>query len=78
MARKTSLKNFETNLSDLEDLVEKLESGELDLEDALTLFEKGINLTRDCQKALSAAEQRVKVLVEKNGAAQLEELHQED
>lgn len=71
MTRKTSLKNFETKLSELEQLVENLESGELDLEDALTQFEKGIKMTRECQTALASAEQRVKVLVEKNGESQL-------
>ena len=70
MTRKTSLKNFETKLSELEQLVENLESGELDLEDALTQFEKGIKMTRECQTALASAEQRVKVLVEKNGESQ--------
>ena len=71
MTRKTSLKNFETKLSEPEQLVENLESGELDLEDALTQFEKGIKMTRECQTALASAEQRVKVLVEKNGESQL-------
>lgn len=68
MTNNTSIKNFEQNLEELESLVETLESGELSLEDALNHFEQGIKKTQACQKALHAAEQRVQVLVEKNGA----------
>jgi len=75
---KPSLKNFESNLNELELLVENLESGDLDLEEALTQFEKGIKMTRECQQALSTAEQRVKILIEKNGENYLEEFVQDD
>ena len=68
---KPSLKNFESKLDELEQLVENLESGDLDLEDALTQFEKGIKMTKECQQALSSAEQRVKILIEKNGESHL-------
>lgn len=73
--KKPSLKNFEHKLEELEDLVENLESGDLDLEEALTQFEKGIKMTRECQQALNAAEQRVKILVEKDGEDQLVDLN---
>lgn len=63
--------NFEKSLNDLENLVEKMESGDLSLEDSLKHFEKGIALTRDCQTALQEAEQKVKVLLEKNGQQSL-------
>lgn len=59
--------NFEKSLSDLEDLVEEMEQGDLSLEDALKHFEKGISLTTDCQQALQSAELKVQELVEKNG-----------
>ncbi len=78
MNSKPSLKNFESNLNELELLVENLESGDLDLEEALTQFEKGIKMTRECQQALSTAEQRVKILIEKNGENYLEEFVQDD
>ncbi|OQX34526.1 MAG: exodeoxyribonuclease VII small subunit [Oceanospirillales bacterium LUC14_002_19_P2] len=58
---------FEKSLSELETLVEKMESGDLTLEQSLAAFEQGIGLTRECQKALDDAEQKVRILVEKNG-----------
>ncbi len=58
---------FETALAHLEQLVAHMESGELSLEDSLQAFEQGIALTRQCQEALSKAEQRVQILMEQNG-----------
>ncbi len=55
--------NFEQSLQDLEHLVKEMESGEMSLEDSLAAFEKGIQLTRECQTALQKAEQRVQKLV---------------
>lgn len=49
MARKKASLDFEQSLADLQTLVERLENGELSLEDSLTAFEQGIRLTRDCQ-----------------------------
>ncbi|MDH5484241.1 MAG: exodeoxyribonuclease VII small subunit [Gammaproteobacteria bacterium] len=65
MARKTV--NFEKSLSELEELVDDMEQGDLSLEEALKHFEKGIALTASCQQALQSAEQKVEKLVEKNG-----------
>jgi exodeoxyribonuclease VII small subunit len=53
---------FEQSLAQLERLVSQLESGELTLEASLAAFEQGVSLTRSCQKALEAAEQRIKIL----------------
>ena len=64
---------FEAALAELEQLVEAMEGDELSLEDALKHFERGVQLTRACQKALGEAEQKVRVLVEKDGGAALEE-----
>jgi exodeoxyribonuclease VII small subunit len=58
---------FEKNLAELEQLVKRMESGELSLEDSLAAFETGIKLTRECQQSLLAAEQKVQVLLEENG-----------
>ena len=58
---------FEQSLVKLENLVEKMEAGELTLEDSLTTFEESIRLTRECQQALNQAEQKVKILIEQNG-----------
>ncbi|BAN46425.1 Exodeoxyribonuclease 7 small subunit [compost metagenome] len=71
MARKKATPDFEQSLADLQTLVERLESGELSLEDSLGAFEQGIRLTRECQAALNQAEQKVQILLERDG--QLEE-----
>ncbi|MFT6387394.1 MAG: exodeoxyribonuclease VII small subunit [Cellvibrionaceae bacterium] len=55
--------NFEQSLAELDKLVGKLEDGELSLEESLTAFERGINLTKECQLHLSEAEQKVSLLV---------------
>ena len=64
---------FEAALTELNTLVEQMEQGNISLEDSLTCFEKGINLTRQCQKALSQAEQKVQKLVNENGQDVLED-----
>ncbi|VAW54012.1 hypothetical protein MNBD_GAMMA07-1607 [hydrothermal vent metagenome] len=66
MARKSPV-NFETAMSQLETLVDDMEQGDLPLDDALKHFEKGISLASDCQQALNKAEQKVTLLIEKNG-----------
>jgi exodeoxyribonuclease VII small subunit len=66
-ARKKATLDFEQSLTDLQSLVERLENGELSLEDSLTAFEQGVRLTRDCQAALSQAEQKVQILMERDG-----------
>lgn len=67
MARKKAALDFEQSLADLQSLVERLENGELSLEDSLAAFEQGIRLTRDCQSALAQAEQKVQILLERDG-----------
>ena len=67
MARKKASLDFEQSLSDLQTLVERLENGKLSLEDSLTAFEQGIRLTRECQGALAQAEQKVQLLLERDG-----------
>lgn len=53
---------FEKSLSELEDIVQQLEAGELSLEDALKRYEQGIALVRQCQTTLLQAEQRIQAL----------------
>ena len=65
--------NFEESMQDLETIVEEMEEGELTLEDAMVQFEKGVKITRDCHKALQAAEQKVKILLEKQGEFELDD-----
>lgn len=63
MARKPNSANLEQSLDTLETLVERMESGELSLEESLKAFEEGVRLTRECQQALRTAEQKVKILL---------------
>jgi exodeoxyribonuclease VII small subunit len=57
--------DFEATLAALEQQVQRLESGELSLEDSLKAFEAGVQMTRQCQQALDAAEQKVQLLLAK-------------
>ena len=59
--------DFETALRDLEEIVERLEQGDLPLEESLAAFERGVLLTRTCQVALKEAEQKVEILLKKAG-----------
>lgn len=72
MTKKAKPLDFEASLKELESIVERMENGDLTLEDSLKHFERGIELTRSCQQALSAAEQKVQILIERNGQADLE------
>ena len=64
--------SFEAGLQELELVVKQLESGELPLERALELFEKGMELSDACRKQLEEAETRVEMLVKKNDKIQAE------
>ncbi|MEW5892029.1 MAG: exodeoxyribonuclease VII small subunit [Pseudomonadota bacterium] len=55
-------KDFESALAELEGLVERMESGQLPLEESLAAYRRGIELTTYCQQKLNAAEQQVKLL----------------
>jgi exodeoxyribonuclease VII small subunit len=57
---------FEQALAELEAVVERLEHGELPLEDALRQFERGIELARSCEASLRQAEQKVEILLQKS------------
>jgi len=59
--------DFEAAMHDLEQLVERLEAGDLPLEESLAAFERGVLLTRTCQTALKEAEQKVEILLKKAG-----------
>jgi exodeoxyribonuclease VII small subunit len=56
--------SFEEQLTALESVVEKLERGELSLDDSVRLFEEGVKLSNACKKELEAAEGRIQLLVE--------------
>jgi exodeoxyribonuclease VII small subunit len=65
--------NFEESLAQLEALVAQLESGDLPLDQALARFEQGVRLTRDCQGALNAAQQKVQWLLQRGEGIVLED-----
>lgn len=58
---------FESTINELETLIRRMENSDISLEDSLLAFEQGVKLTREAQAALASAEQRVKLLTEKNG-----------
>ncbi|MBI2381596.1 MAG: exodeoxyribonuclease VII small subunit [Gammaproteobacteria bacterium] len=68
---KKNTPDFESQLAELEALVEQMEQGDLPLDDSLKAFERGIGLARSCQKALAEAEQKVQILLSKNGEESL-------
>jgi exodeoxyribonuclease VII small subunit len=59
--------DFERSLGRLEEIVGKLESANLSLDDAMKLFEEGVQLSRECQKHLEEAEGKVEILLKKAG-----------
>ena len=64
--------NFETSLKKLEKIIEKLEDGEISLEDSVKSFEEGIGLVKECQKQLSQAELKVKKLLDNGDTVDLD------
>jgi exodeoxyribonuclease VII small subunit len=77
MARKSAsepspVADFETSLDELEQLVEKMEHGDMSLEDSLAAYERGVGLYRRCQTALEQAELRVKLLSDPQDPASAE------
>ena len=61
-ANKSPVADFETSLDQLEQLVGKMEQGEMSLEESLAAYERGVGLYRSCQQALEQAELRVRLL----------------
>lgn len=80
MAKKVNLKiDFEKSMEELEKIVGDLESGTLTLDQSIEAFERGIELSKLCQKRLETAEERVKKLLEKsNGEIGLELFEEEE
>lgn len=63
--------DFEKRLTRLEEIVEKMEGGDLPLEESLKLFEEGVKLTKDCHKQLNEAEVKVKQLMSVDSSGQI-------
>lgn len=71
MAHDSKPVDFEQALAELEGLVERLEKGDLPLEEALRTFERGVALTRHCQASLTAAQQKVEILLKRGGQSEV-------
>jgi exodeoxyribonuclease VII small subunit len=72
--------SFEESLAELENIVEKLENGQLSLDESLLLFDTGIKLVKECDTKLRNAQQQVEKLIEENNCLKSEplELHDEN
>ena len=70
--------SFEEQLKSLESVVEKLERGDLPLEESLALFEQGVDLSDACKRELDAAEGRVQVLLQRGRERVAEDLKLEE
>ncbi len=77
MPRKKKTPDLEQSLTDLESLVNRMEQGDMTLEESLNAFEDGIKLTRESQIILDQAEQKVQVLTEQNGELATQPFHAE-
>lgn len=62
---------FEESLNELDTIVQSLEQGDLSLEESMAVFERGLNLSQLSQVKLKAAEQKVNILLDKNGNSEL-------
>ncbi len=76
--KRQASQNFEKSLRELEDLVKKMEKGDLSLEASLEHFERGVKLSRACQEALKTAEQKVEILTNKNGKDDISTFNSEE
>lgn len=70
--------SFEEQLTALEGVVERLERGELTLDESVRLFEEGVKLSEACKKELEAAEGKIQVLVERGSRVVVKDLEVED
>ena len=79
MARK-KIENlsFEDSLNELEQIVQNLEKGELSLEDSMSLFERGLTLSKISQEKLQDAEQKVQILMDNKGVNKLEDFNYDE
>jgi exodeoxyribonuclease VII small subunit len=72
LVRNNNSPDFEEALAELESLVERLERGDLPLDEALKTFERGVELTRHCQQSLKAAQQKVEILLKRGNSTETE------
>ncbi len=75
---KPKLPNLEASLTEISQLIDKMEHSELTLEQSLNHFERGITLVKHCQKVLEEAEQKVQLLIQNNNQEELTALGEDD
>lgn len=77
--KKNTAQKFESSLKDLEEIVRELENSQIDLDDHLKLYEKGIRLIQSCQLSLKEAEQKIQLLsgVDASGQPLLQKFNHE-
>ncbi|CAD5266496.1 exonuclease VII small subunit [Alteromonas sp. 38] len=78
VTKKTDSPSFEETLTELDAIVNEMENGELPLNVALEKFERGIALSREGQKSLEQAEQKVKILLNEQGESALHPLPEDE
>lgn len=66
--------DFELSLKELESIIEKLEDENINLEDSVKSFEKGINLVKECQQQLQNAELKIKKLLDDGSSSNIEKI----
>jgi exodeoxyribonuclease VII small subunit len=71
-SKKAPEPDFETALKELEQIVERMENGQLTLDESLKFFERGVELSRICQASLKQAEQKVEQLMTRHGEQLIE------
>lgn len=71
-------KNFEEQMEELENIVEQLEKGDLDLQKSVEKFEEGIKISKQCNKMLEEAEKKITILVNKDGEIKEEDFETEE
>lgn len=76
--KQSKLPDLEKSLAEINTLIEKMEQGELTLDQSLTHFERGITLVKHCQHILTEAEQKVQILIENNKQEKLDNYEVED
>ncbi|MGE0582113.1 MAG: exodeoxyribonuclease VII small subunit [Steroidobacteraceae bacterium] len=78
MSKAAKAPDFEKALGELEQLVERLERGDLPLDEALKTFERGVALTRQCQESLKSAQAKVEILAARGDSTAAEPFEPDD
>ena len=77
MASKKKYRDFESAVERLEEITDQLEAGETSLEDSMDLYTEGLEIARFCEKKLTDAEKKIKIIREKDDPPSEEEFDQE-